>query len=241
MKIFKIVFPLLLLFTLACQKEPRLKQRFITYQKLLNNLALDCPTDTSEYYFKAAIKGTPTCYYAGIDSLQLFFGTTSIFTTSSPSFSTGDTISDIRKGARLAIRHSPMRDQEDYIFIHFPEYAIHRDTLEYLDSLFNIEYHKVAASKEERDNFTIEFAVVDKPNGSLAHRYPIQSIYGPQDDSYVRFRKVEKTREADGTYYYIEMEVECNLYHFYQNGQEGLWSKLEDGIFVAKFRATRRS
>ena len=210
------------------------------YQRSLDNLILDCPADTSEYYFKATIDGTRTCYYVGGDSLQLFFSTTSRFTTPSPTFNTGDTISDRRKGARLSIRHVPVIEGDDYVYIHFPDYAIGRDTLEYLDSLFAIEYHKVSATKEERENFTVEFAMVDISNGYVVLLNSIFSYFGPQDDSYVRFRKVEKTREADGTYYYIEMEIECNLYHWSQYGQEGLWSKLEDGIFVAKFRATRR-
>ena len=240
MKILKIALPLLLISFLACQKES-LNKRAIRYQMLLDNLVLDCPTDTSEYYFKATIDGKQTCYYSGVDGLQLFFSTTSRFTTPSPQLNTGDTISDARKGARLSIRHSPAIQGEEYVYIHFPDYALGRDTLEYLDSLFNIEHHDVAAAKEERDNFTVEFSLVAIKNGSSSIRNAISSIYGPQEGSYVRFRKVEKTREADGTYYYIEMEVECNLYHFYQNGQEGLWSKLEDGIFVAKFRATRRS
>ena len=240
MKIIKIALPLLLFSFLACQKEP-LNKRAIRYQKLLDSLVLDCPIDTSEYFFKATIDGKQACYYAGVDDLVLYFGISSIFTTPSPQFNTGDTISDIRKGASLRILHTPVIEGEDYVFVRFPQYSIDRDTLEYLDSLFNIEYHKVAATEEERDNFTIEFALIAVANGSITIRNAISSVYGPQDDSYVRFRKVEKSREADGTYYYIEMEVECNLYHFYQNGQEGLWSKLEDGIFVAKFRATRRS
>ena len=240
MKVLKVLFPFLLISLLACQKE-KPDRFFVTYQRLLDNLVLGCPDDISEYYFKATIDGTPTCYYAGIDSLHLIFNNTSRFTTPSPSFNTGDTISDRRKGARLSIRHIPVIEEEDYVFIHFPDYALGRDTLEYLDSLFNIEYHKVSAAKEERDNFTIEFAMIAVSNGYTVYRNSMYSYFGPQEDSYVRFRKVEKSREADGTYYYIEMEVECNLYHWPQYGQEGLWSKLEDGIFVAKFRATRRS
>ena len=240
MKIIKIALPLLLIVFLACQKES-LNKRAIRYQMLLDNLVLDCPTDTSEYYFKATIDGTPTCYYAGVDSLQLLFKNVSIFTTPSPTFNTGDTISDARKGAHLSIRHIPLIQGYDYVYIHFPDYALGRDTLEYLDSLFNIEYHQVSTAKEERENFTIEFAMIDVSNGYVTLRNSMYSYFGPQDDSYVRFRKVKKTKEADGTYYYIEMEVECNLYHWAQYGYEGLWSKLEDGIFVAKFRATRRS
>ena len=73
---------------------------------------------------------------------------------------------------------------------------------------------------------------MDKKTVGGGNVYSISSRFGLQEDSYIRFRKVEKSVINGVTSYDIEMEVECNLYHWPQYGQEGLWGRMEDGLFV---------
>ncbi len=49
-----------------------------------------------------------------------------------------------------------------------------------------------------------------------------------------------KLQEADGGYYDLEFEFECDLYHFPQDGKTGLWSPLKKGIFVGKIKGASR-
>lgn len=231
-----------LLSIFSCWKEePQYNEYLVTtYQQLLDNLVLDCPSDTSEYYFKATIAGQPTCYFDGVDGRKLKFYSTVKFTTPSPSFNTGNLPNDVRNSAYLDIKHKPTRQGEDFVRVKFPDYDFDRDLVEYLDSLFAIEIHELAATTEEADiKFEVELSMIDmkypETDGGIV--FPISTRFGNQDDSYIRFRKVEKTLEQGYVYYYIEMEVECSLYHWPQNGKEGLWGKIENGILVAKFKA----
>ena len=237
----KILLLILTVFLTACAKEPVHKHASSdTYKFLLDNLELDCSSDTSTNYFRGTILDQDVCHYDGVDGRVLGFGISTKFTTPSPEFTTGVEITDARRLAWFSIWHSPFITGEEFIEIEAPVYAIGRDTLDYLDSLFSIEYHPVASSKEEEDKFTISLVFVDVrwSTGGLA--FSISSVFGAQRESYVRFRKVKKTEEPDGIYYHIEMELQCNLYHWPQYGQYGLWSRIEDGVFVAKFRAIRK-
>ena len=212
-----------------------------TYIHLLDNLNLDCSIDTSVNYFRGTVLNQDVCHYDGIDGRELHFGIYNRFTTSSPELSTGTVIEGIRRFAKFTIRLSPVVTGEEFVEIITPVYAIERDTLEYLDSLFSIEYHPVASAEEE-DKFIIQLVFIDVINSEIngGLRFKISTIFGAQRESYVRFRKVKKTEEPDGIYYHIEMELQCNLYHWPQYGQYGLWSRIEDGVFVAKFRAIRK-
>ena len=240
----KLLQSLLLLFSavillLSCGEDDTLTPREIRYAKyqgFLDSMVLDCPEDTSQYYFKAIVNGQQVCHYDGVDGLKLRFGFTSKFETPSPSLGAGDTISNARRGARLNIKYYPPRQKTPYFSVCFPCFPLERDRIDYLDSLVSkqIDY-PVRSTPEEENAFLIELVMLDLRDeyGGLA--YPISSKFGPQDGSYVRFRKVERIREDTRLFYYIEMELACKLYHWDQNGQEGLWSTLEEGLFVAKF------
>lgn len=235
-------FVFLFLVIISCKKEEVYYNVYLveTYQKLLEGLELDCPSGTSDNYFYATIAGQETCYLEGVDEKQLIFGITAKFTTSSPSFNTNSQPpSDLRRAAFLSIRNSPVIYGEDYVQFEFPDYEFHRDTVEYLDSIFSIEYHEIRSHESEVDKFKVELSMVDvvqESGGGI--NFPISSRFGNQEESYLRFRKVESFRENGHTYYYIEMEVECKLYHWPQNGKEGLWGTIENGIFVATLKAT---
>jgi hypothetical protein len=237
--IFFLIFLIFIIF-LGCKKkieEPFQDQYLLeTYQSFLDGLILDCPTDSSEYYFKAKIKGEETCYYDGIDGKKLLFGITAKYTTVSPNTSTANPSYAV-KSAILSIRNEPFVQADDYILIGFPDFAFERDTVEYLDSIFSIEYHEIRSNLEEPDRFQVELQMMDLVKENAGVYFPISTRFGNQDDSYIRFRNVEQIREFGHVYYSIEMEVECNLYHWPQYGKEGLWGKVEDGIFVAKFLA----
>ncbi len=238
-----LIIASLLLVILSCQKEPEEyldTAGIATYSEFMENLVLDCPPDSSKYFFHGIIAGQETCYKDSVDGRVLIFGITSRFTTPGPSFSTGDSISNARKGARLEMVNSPYYVQgEDFITINFPDFELQRDPVAYLDSLFAIETHDIRSDKDDSGKFWIEIVMIDiktessSSNGGLA--YSISTRHGPQEDSYIRIRKVEKTEEKGAVYFYIEMEVECKLYHFPQWGMEGLWGRIEDGLLVAKF------
>jgi len=228
-------------FLFSCEKKEE-NSRHITYAELLEGLVLDCPNETKEHYFKGIVNGIETCYYDTVDSKRLDFSITSKFTTSGSSFTTGDTtgVSDARKGAYIGLLNPAINIQgDDEIKIYFPDFNLERDDIEYLDSLFAIENHLYQTELQERNRFEVALEIVDlgyySESGGGGNIYPISSRFGSQEDSVFRFREVRKEEEGNKTYFYIELEIDCNLYHFSQHGQEGLWGRIEDGLFVAKF------
>ncbi|MEM9921351.1 MAG: hypothetical protein AAF990_24840 [Bacteroidota bacterium] len=232
----KIAFLFLLLYLASSCRKEDIDPRHITYQAFLDNMVLDCPEDTSQYYFKAIINGQQNCYYDGIDGKRMKFAVTSKFTTPGPSFTSGDTISDARRGARINFKDFSFQTGEDYFEIKFPCFPLNQDTVAYLDSLFAIKQHRIRTSLEEEEKFAVILYMIDvAPGTNSGLFYPISSEYGPQDNSFLRFRKVEKTIEDDIVHYYIEAELECKLYHWEQLGKEGLWANVEQGVLVVKF------
>lgn len=240
-----ICFFILSLFLLySCKKEepPYKAAGTDTYWAFIDSLELDCPEDTSAYYFIGLINGYPTCYYDGVDGKVLYFSISSIFTTGSPTFNSGDPPSNIRKGANLSFHSKPYETGDDNLRIDFPDFNIKRDTIDYLDSLFSIEWHEVASKKEELKNkFIISIYMIDVigTTGDGGLGYYISTRYGPQPNSWLRFKEVRKTLEPDGIYYSVIIEFECDLYYNPQYGVEDLFGRIEDGVIVAKFWAAR--
>ena len=245
MKCSTIVISIITFSLFTCQKEEFQYDPYLvsTYQQFLEDLVLDCPSDTSEYYFKGIINGYQTCYYDGIDGRILRYGISSKFTTPGPSFNTGDTISDAKRGFHIEFPHYPYRQGEDYIDIAFPDVSANIDKYVYLDSMFAKTNYEVKSGTEDEnytsfitdDKFLITLNMMDKHEDSNGgHVFPISTQFGSQDDSYVRIIKADKTVENGVVYYFIVLEIECNLYHWPQYGKEGLWGKIENGILVAK-------
>lgn len=243
MKTVKLFFPLFLFLILSCQKEEQLSYIQRTFQGLYERLELDCiEGDDNKAFLSAMFGSEEVCYYDGVDERELRFSITSIFTTPGPEFNTGDIPDDLRRGARLNISRSPLQQDENFLRINFPNYTFGRDTLDYLDSLFNIEFHPISGIEDDDYKFKIEFKMVnfsDNGNG-LSFTYSMSTIFGPQDSSFVQIVKAKKIRDTGGTYYDLELAFECDLYFWPQYGVNGLWKEVREGVFKGRIHATRR-
>lgn len=230
------------------------------YNGMMDSLVFNCVTNNSTNLLTLKMDGKDVCYYEGINDRTLNFSVGSKFTTSSPSFSNGQ-IRDARMGASLNISHQPMQNREHFIYLEFPDYNIGVDTLQYLDSLFAINENEIIGSEDiiVPSNFSDEEAYALKYNGGFLKKFKVNfkiphinpgatgglvlessSLFGPQEDSYLKFAKVEKTREKDGTYYKLEIDFRCKLYHHPQNGRSGLFKEITEGKYIVKIHATRR-
>lgn len=232
-----IFFSLFLLVGCADEPLPLVNERHVKYQQFLDGLDLYCPSDSSSTYFKATIAGQEACYYSGIDGRKLYFGITTKFSTPLPTINTGEVPGDARHSARMAIWQDSFFTGAHHVVFDFPEFNLERDTIDYLDSLFSVEYHKIRSDQNESDRFNIELRMIEITEQGGVLGWPISSEFGPSDEEgYIRFSKVEKDRDDGYIYYRLEMEVECGLYHWEQHGQEGLWGRIEDGLFVGRIR-----
>jgi hypothetical protein len=242
----------------SCNKEPCLSAFQEKYIALLDSLKLECKDTVSLATIKANALGQDFCFHQGIDGYSLQFGITNKFTTASPEFSTNAVVNDARRGAWLSILNY---NKPSYrIIIDFPDFSHGIDTIHYLDSIFAIKTHPIMGIDDivvnSKDDFVMQeltkagggylpkfkidfqLSLSEGDNGGIG--YNISSIYGEQKNAYLIVIKAEKKEERDGTYYDLELDFNCRLYHFYQNGKEGLWSELKNGKFIGKIKATYR-
>lgn len=261
MKYLKLLFALFFIqatYT-SCNKDCNELSEFQEqYLMFLDNLSLNCINSTSPIYMKAVLLNEEVCYFDGEEGRSFVFGITSKFTSSSPEVVVGEIPKNVRKGALLEFPNYTHGD--DFISIEFPDFPVSVDTIHYLDSIFAIREHKIMGENDiildPNSDFTTKlltkgtggYLTKFKLNFSLywnakingGGTYNISSIYGNQRDAYLRIIKANKIREKDGTYYNLEFDFQCTLYHFAQNGKSGIWSELIDGKFVGKIKASNR-
>ncbi len=238
-----------------CNELSEFQEQYITF---LDSLSLNCINSTSPIYMKAFLLNEEVCYFDGEEGRSFRFGITSKFTTSSPEVVVGEIPKNVRKGAVLEFPNYTHGD--DFISIEFPDFPLLVDTLQYLDSIFAIKNHKVMGENDiiidPNSDFTtklltkgsggyltkfkINFSLYWDAKISGGGTYDISSIYGNQSNAYLKIIKADKVREKDGTYYNLEFEFQCTLYHFTQNGKSGFWSELNDGKFEGKIKATNQ-
>jgi hypothetical protein len=243
----------ILLFS-SCTKDcPKINPYFAeVYPQILAGIELECNPDTGSFIF-AEINGIDFCHYESqVGPFTL--GKTSKFTTASPTFSSGNVESDARHGVNLTLGDNYTHRQEAFT-IYFPDFDLGRNFIEYLDSIFAIEDHEVIGAEDviippDADfaeagllkfsggylkDFLISLITTDRKHGpdQGGIGFAITSISGNQDDSYLRFTKVEKTEDAEKVYYDLEIEFSCNLYHHAQYGYEGLWGEVRNGMIEA--------
>ncbi len=249
----RIIIVLLCLF-LGCRKDENYNEYFIeTYKDILqNSLNFTCEDLESGNFLKAEINNQKACFFDGHNNNILQFYFFERYITSSPSTS-GSKEKDF-KGCIISIKPIESIKRQPYLLIEFP--SLHKSTnnVSYLDSLFNIKDHMVISNKDvihsndsdfvdiALENYTGGFLKKFKidlviPNDSVGNVFVISSIFGDQSGSYVKILNYKKTTERDGIYYNLELAFKCNLYHFPQYGKSGLWSKLNNGVFVAKIKA----
>ncbi|MEO1518242.1 MAG: hypothetical protein AAFV95_24695 [Bacteroidota bacterium] len=234
----KLLFlPLALLMLFSCKDDddpsPR-EIRYQIYQEFLDGLEFDCPSDsTSAYYFKGAINGEQACYYDGIDGVEVSFGFLSKFETSGSS--TSDSVFNVRQGANLLFVPFPLENGEEFIDLIFPCFERGKSRIEYIEALFAIENHQILSDQLEDNGFEVMLNLMELRGKNEGVTYPLSTRWGPQPNSYLRLRKAERSRIDDTIYYEIEMELACDLYHWEQNGQTGLWGRIEQASIRAKF------
>jgi|GEM_PF-1754829 len=241
---------------LACKKEDRIDPYFAeVYPQILEEIDINCEEGISDHFISVKINGVEFCRYEDISKYDFRLWVSNKFTTTSPSINTGDVPSNSRKGMSLKLGDSSI-NREEYFNIQFPDFELDRNVYEYLDSLTNIEYHDIIGAEDiiipdglslveegllkssggYLNKFHVELSSKDYKTETLGSVFSITSIFGAQKDSFLRFRKVKKTKEIDGIYYYFEIEYECNIYHWAQYGYEGLWGELRDGIIEVKVK-----
>lgn len=253
MKIFKLL--LLTILIVSCSKKETTNAYFAElYPQVLEAIDIECTESHAEYYISALINGQEFCHDQ--DKVGEFsFGVSNKFTTDLPSTSAGSSQSNARHGLTLKLGY-PYEQLRENFRIHFPDFELIRSAYDHLDSLIIVGKHDVMGAEDVRipegtslvDRFNLEagqgyledFLVtlnsIDLKQETGGINFIISSVFGNQDGSYWRFNEIKKTVEADGTYYFMDIEFECNLYHWPQYGVEGLWGEVREGRIVVKVK-----
>ncbi len=242
MKYYLIYIVFIFLALTGCEKDKRNYSPYLveTYTEFLDSLDLHCPEGESENYFTGIVKNQYTCYKDGIDNYRLRFSLVSSFITDSPTLTIGDPNSSSLYLYKLSFEPLYPASGKESLNILFPYFNPNRDIVEYLDSIFSIKYHKIKSDIDGNEfdrstsKFFIELRMVDYSD-KRAKAFPISTMYGNQDDSYIMIKKVEKRVIFGKINYTLEMNLKCDLYHNPQFGKEGLWGKIEDGKIIVHF------
>ncbi|MFT6337886.1 MAG: hypothetical protein ACI86M_003189 [Saprospiraceae bacterium] len=252
---------LLIVFVIAisscCKEDEKMINPYFAkvYPQILDSIELECDPDTSYNYVFAEINNTDFCRYESkVGKFEL--NKSSKFMTSSPTIGSGEVDPDARQGASLDLGDIHLKNRHEVLQIKFPDFKLGRNFIEYLDSIFSIEEHDIIGLEDivipdgtdiEEEallkfsggylkSFLIELGAVDRVNitESGGNGFSLRSIYGDQEDSYIRFTNVEKTKDDEHVYYDLEIDFSCNLYHWPQYGYEGLWGEVRNGKIIAK-------
>ncbi len=235
-----------ILCTISCNKapaEPSIDE--IIFQEMYDNLELGCEEHDVDDYFKATINGVECCYYDGVNNMRKDLSYANVTVTESPTLIIGEGSPEflghtIHFGIEL--NRTTGEKYQNWVQFYSPLFAPGISKEAYLDSIFAIERHEIAGMYNA-DGFTVKLSMWKKRASQVGSGavYSFYSTSGLQsEDSYLRFVKAEKKSAAGITFYDIEMEVECELYYLItpsghaQYGEEGLWSRLEDGILKMK-------
>jgi len=191
------------------------------------------------YFISAKINGQDFCHYEDRVLGDFRFQWGRKFTTQSPSIIIGgEPPKNVRQGGSLILGERYSQFNEHFSFL-IPDFPLGRDIFDHLDSITSIEIHDIIGGEDIvvpegtglveaellrvnggfLNSFRVDFnsidLVGDNTGGNL---YLISSIFGNQEGSFLRFKNVGKVYESDGIYYYLEIEFECNLYHWPQYG-----------------------
>jgi hypothetical protein len=226
---------------LSCEKEARPPESFrevtvARYKVILDSLKIECPTETSDSYFKGTIGANEACYFDGINGLNARMGKVVHFTTPGPSFNTNTVYSDVSNSFRFGILNTwKIVAFEDLVEFWTPHYTAGSDPERYLDSLFSIRDHNLREKEDEYDKFLVTLNL-NYPNedGSSFQRLDIATHFGPQKDSKLVINSVRKFWEEGELYY--DISVNCTLYHWPQTEKTGVWGKIENGHLHARFK-----
>ena len=253
MKNSLILISILIFF--SCEKERNINPYFAeVYPQILEEIDIECNEGVSFYYISGMINGNNFCVYEDqVDDGFRFLVNTS-YITSSPEFSTEEEPSNIMKSPFILFGDANEHHQE-YFAIAFPNFQLEREVYNFLDSLIQIREHDVMGKEDVvvpegssiqlqalieagagfRHNFLINLNSYDQTE-NVGFTFTISTIFGNQDGSYFRFNEAYKIKEPDGTYYYMDVSFEFNLYHWPQYGYDGLWGEIREGRLVVKVK-----
>lgn len=251
-KLLIIQLCMLSLLTSCEEEEPYVSSYFSTvYPQILEDIDIKCIDGTSDYYISATINGEPFCHYEDVVPGTFGAGVGVSFYTSSPEYSSSETPLNVRKNIGVSLGDFYI-DRNAYFIFWFPTIQPENSAFDYLDSITQIEYHDIMGQEDVEvpsdvdvatqaliesgsgfnKNFLFYILSTDWESDNRGQSFKISSIFGSQEDSYFRFREVRKEERTDGIYYYMDIEFECNLYHWPQYGYEGLWGEVRDGRIV---------
>lgn len=208
--------------------------RVATYNRLMENMDLSCPEYNSEIYLKCIVDNTELCYFDGMDEREFTYGYATSFTTAGPTAETSIEGSDLKRRTRFSFKHPKFIEGEDYLEIWLPKMQADFDQITYFRNFFDKEQYNIKDPKDKDEDILIELRMLDRITETGGLGYDISCEYGDQEGSYLKVKHVEITEDKETVNFNFELEFECNLYHFYQFGREGLWSELTEGVLKAE-------
>ena len=243
MKYYLIFFGFIFIVLSSCEKDDKYYSPYLveTYAKYLDSLDLHCPDGESDIYFEGMIKGQQVCYKDGIENYVFKYKFFSSVVTDSPNLVVGSKYTGLLYQIVLAFEPIyPRPNGKESLNIKFPYFDPNRDTVEFLDSLFSINKHRLKSINDgnemvrNKTKFEVDLMMVDRGNhGERGNAFLISTIYGKQSSSFVTINKVERNESDDKVFYSLEMTINCKLYHNPLFKKEGLWGEIEDGHVVA--------
>ncbi len=230
---------------ISCQKESKINPYFAEiYPIILEEIDINCVEGQSSNVISAQINEVEFCQYedyVGDFSLKAV----SKFSTSSPS---NESSLHGRQGLILTLGDNSIHMNEHFV-IHFPDFEIGIDVIDYLDSILSVATYNVLGAEDivipegasddeikfiESGNgyltgFLVEINSKDLVTETGGSIFTISSVFGEQENNYLQFTEAEKIIEPNGVYYSMVIDFQCNLYHWSQYGYEGLWGEVNDG------------
>ena len=146
----------------------------------------------------------------------------------------GTETGEVKKRIGMTFDHPKFIEGDDYLEFWLPLMPGDTDEITYWKTFFAQQVHSVKDVNNNDEDVLIRIRMLERVNETAGLGYSLSSEYGDQEDSYLRVKYVKMDEDEESVRFDFELEFECNLYHFYQNGREGLWSKLTDGVLKAE-------
>ncbi|MEM9545219.1 MAG: hypothetical protein AAGA77_04565 [Bacteroidota bacterium] len=229
-----IVLVILFCVIVSCEKYEGNPDRFATYDRLMAGMDLSCPEGEADMFLKAIINDRELCYLQGVEGRRFEARYYSNFTTPGPGTSVGNEPTEVRRRIGMSFDHTGFIEGDDYVEFWLPFMPGDTDEITYLKTFFEKEEYKVKDEMNRDEDIRIQLRMLKRVNETAGLGYNISSTYGDQEGSFLRVKYVKIDEDEESIRFDFELEFECNLYHFYQNGREGLWSKLTDGVLKAE-------
>jgi hypothetical protein len=243
-----------LLLTSCTKDEPN--EHELLYQDMLATLKPPTIGDSSGYYLKLKVQGEQWTYYDSESDPSWEIRRSAKYVTLFPStgIGQGGGVKYLRSGVSLRFPDRPSEPGVPEVYISMPDFDSSKSLLSYIDSMFAIPNHHVMSGSEIMIPEGVpadEVALTEATGGILTGwkveiRYPtidpphsevfINSVRGPQEDSYVYLEKAERSVVGVTVKYKLHLKFRANLYtHPQYNGWGGLFSVADEGELIGFF------